>query len=216
MKIFKCNIHVFLVAALLVSAVACRQNHKDADLQQPVKNDTLTVHHKPVRSYHIPKDIAEVKEFYAVWEQKAADGSFNKVSFEYNCLNEKNGRFTYFFEDGKLRIMEHAYNEYDHFSATDRYYIADGSPFFVYSREVAWSFEAEGKTKDSVTEYRGYLVGGKPAECLAKNYILRSHGNNPKPEEIPNKVSGCSKVQKLMLEFQKMANYRQAADMECN
>lgn len=214
MKIFKSNMHFFLAAALLVSVVACKQNHKDADLQTE-KKDSLEVENIPVHSYHIPKDIAEVKELYAVWEQKAAGGSFNKVSFDYNCQNEKNGRLTYFFEDGILRIMEHTYTEYDHFSATDRYYIADGSPFFVYSKEAAWSFEAEGKTKDSVTEYRGYLVGGKPAECLVKKYILRSHGNNPKPEEIPNKLSDCSKVQIMMLEFQKMANYRQAADVEC-
>jgi len=216
MSYIKKSKYSVLLLVFLAFAVACQKRNENAVIQQTEKKDTVENNHNQLPSYHTPKNVEDIKELYTVWEQKTQSGSFKKISFDYNCENEKNGKLTYFFEDGKLRIIEHAYSEYDHFSATDRYYIADGIPFFVYSKEVVWSFESEGITKDNVTKYRGYIINDEPVECLEKKYTLYSKSDtNPNPDEIPNKISDCKNIQKLIKKYQKLATYKSTKDVEC-
>ncbi|MEG0851608.1 MAG: hypothetical protein RSD71_14915 [Flavobacterium sp.] len=216
MSYIKKSKYSLLLLVFLAFTVACQKRNENALIQQTEKKDTVENNRNQLPSYHTPKNVEDIKEFHTVWEQKTQSGSFKKISFDYNCENEKSGKLTYFFEDGKLRIIEYAYSEYDHFSATDRYYIADGIPFFVYSKEVVWSFVAEGITKDNVTEYRGYIINDQPVECLEKKYTLHSKSDtNPNPDEIPNKNSDCKNIQKLIKKYQKLATYKSTKDVEC-
>lgn len=216
MSYIKKSKYSLLLLVFLAFTVACQKRNENDVVQQTVKTDTVENNHNQLPSYHTPKNVENIKEFYTTWEQKMQSGSFKKISFDYNCENEKSGKLTYFFEDGKVRIIEHAYSEYDHFSATDRYYIAEGIPFFVYSKEIVWSFEAEEKTKENVTEYRGYIINDKPVECLEKKYTLRSHvNNNPDPDQISNKISDCRNIQKLIKNYEKLATYKSSNDVEC-
>lgn len=204
----------FIATTLMV---ACTKKIEINDVETTVKSDSIVKSPNQLLTYQTPKNISEIKEFYAAWEQKLQTGFYKKIAFNYNCDNEKSGKLTYFFEDGNLRIIEHSYSEYDHFSATDRYYIVSGNPFFIFSKEAAWSFEAEGKTKDNITEYRGYIINNEPAECLQKKYTVYSHSQtNPKPDEIENTVSDCKNILKLITKYQKLATYKSTTDVECN
>ena len=208
--------HVVVLMLLLAVGVSC-EKHTSGNGNQLIKNDTLEVNSDDFNTYHAPKDIDEVRKLYTVWEQKEQHGIFKKETFDYNCQNEKNGKVTFFSHGGDLCIIEHRYNEYDHFSAIDRYYVIDGKPYFIYSREVVWSFEAEGKTKDNVKEYRGYIVNGKAVECLEKNYILRSHSDtDPDPDEIPNTIADCKNIQQLITEFERLVKFQSSKIFNCD
>lgn len=205
-----------LLLSLLTITVACQKRIENSKGRQVLKNEKVENTAIQSGSYQTPKDVDAIKELYAAWDQKEKNGSFKKIYFNYNCENEKSGVLTYFFEDGKLRIIEHTYSEYDHFSATDRYYVTEGIAFFIYSKEVVWSFEAEGKTKDNVTEYRGYIINDKPVECLEKKYSLSSHvNNNLDPDQIANKISDCRNIQKLIKNYEKLATYKSSSDVDC-
>lgn len=205
-----------LLLSLLTITVACQKRIENSKGRQVLKNEKVENTAIQSGSYQTPKDVDAIKELYAAWDQREKNGSFKKISFNYNCENEKSGELTYFFENGKLRIIEHTYSEYDHFSATDRYYVTEGIAFFVYSKEVVWSFEAEGKTKDNVTEYRGYVINDKPVECLEKKYILRSRvDNNPDTDQIANKISDCRNIEKLIKNYERLVTYKSSSDVDC-
>lgn len=217
MKYFKKFKYVFSFMGLISIGVCCKQHDTQESENHLVNKDSLDEKSNYNSAYRAPKDVDEVKQLYAIWKQKENQDILKKDSLDYKCKDEKNGTLTYFSEQGNLRIIEHHYSEYDHFSATDRYYIIDDKPFFIHSKEVAWSFEAEGKTKDNVTEYRGYIIEGTSVQCFDKKYILKSGSDtNPDPDQIPNKSSDCKNIQQLVAEYENLLKSKKSRVFNCN
>lgn len=123
-----------------------------------------------------PRDEEEIRKMYRhtvtlIDNNELLDTS----SFSYNCQGEKKGIVTYYTLDGAVRLIEHQYNEYDHYDAVDQYYVQNDSVYFAFLKGTAWSFESgDGATKDNVTEKRVYLAKGKPIKCLEKKYTIYS------------------------------------------
>lgn len=201
--------YAYVLIILFSVCASCDQAKFDkADFL--METDTLPASSDYITVEQFPKDVDEIRKFFAIWEKKEQQGIFKKQSLDYSCQNEKNGKVTYFFEEDDLSIIEHQYSEYDHFSAIDRYYVIDGKPYFIYSMQSVWSFEAEGQTKDNVKEYRGYIINSEVVKCLEKKYILRSYtDNNPDPDYIPSTTSDCKKIQKLIAKYEKLVEFQQ-------
>jgi len=175
-------------------------------------NRTQSTASQPVRAIQDIKNISDIQKEYVAIQAKLAAGSMDSTSFNYNCHNETSGRVTYFFEGRNLRVVKQVYNEYDHFSAKDYYYLKDDSLIFVLYDRLTWSFDSDAggqdATKDEITESRYYIINNKFANCLQKKFTVRSSSpNNPNTETVPNKKVNCSSFQpvynklKLLVRF---------------
>ncbi|PWG78701.1 hypothetical protein [Pararcticibacter amylolyticus] len=165
-----------------------------------------------------PANTEEIQKAYAGIMDKAEKGALDSTTFKYSCNGEKNGTVSYYTEKGRLRLIVHQYNEYDHYSATDRYFVQDSTLFFVHRQNTTWSFESgpEGTTRDNITEQRIYLVNQKPVKCLEKKYTVRSKAkNNPDPATIPNKETNCSSIKSVITPYQLLFKHRQKPTQGC-
>jgi len=163
------------------------------------------------------KTREDIKSEHSYISEMAESGNLISTSFKYNCNEEKKGELKYFFENNKLRLIKHTYNEYSHFSATDEYYIKDGSVFFVFLNHVSWNFTEHNQTRDNITESRIYILENKAVRCLEKKYSVHSNDKNP-PEsnEIPNKEIECNAVEATFKDFEMLYKLReQKEDMGC-
>lgn len=166
----------------------------------------------------LPGDIEGIQKVYGKITGQLSQGALDSTSFTYNCKNEILGSVTYYSHNGRLRMIQHRYNEYDHHAATDQYYIIDSTLFFVYRHQLLWSFESgpEGSTKDDITEQRVYFIDQKPIRCLEKKYIVRSADTNkPDSENIPNKEVNCSSINPLMEPYQNLLKNQYEKAVDC-
>lgn len=209
---------------LCVFLASCGQQ-KESSNQSPMKeiNDDRKGSSSQLDSGSIiinPSSIEEIKQAYAAATDKLQRNLLDSASFKYNCNNERSGTITYFSEKAKLVMIRHIYNEYDHHSANDQYFVSDNGLYFAYLNTVLWSFEsgraAEGATKDDVTEQRLYILKEKPVQCLEKKYTILSHSSdNPKPETIQSKQVDCKPVRPLLNQFDKLVAFKEDSDREC-
>lgn len=165
-----------------------------------------------------PGNTREIQKAYAAITDKAEKGALDSTTFKYSCNGEKNGTVSYYTENGRLRLIVHQYNEYDHYSATDRYFVQDSTLFFVHRQNTTWSFESgpEGTTRDNITEQRIYLVNQKPVKCLEKKYtILSKAKNNPDPSTIPNKEINSSSIKSVITPYNVLTKHRQKPTQGC-
>lgn len=167
-----------------------------------------------------PLSVEEIKQRYAIINDKLQRGLLDSTSFKYDCNQERNGTITYFSDKGQLTMIKHSYNEYSHFSAVDLYFVSNSTPFFAHFNRVSWSFEsgqaAEGATKDDITEQRLYIVKEKPLLCLEKKYTKRSHSSdNPRPEDVQSKQVKCKPIEPVLKDFGKLIDFKDNAQHDC-
>lgn len=167
-----------------------------------------------------PSTIEDIKQRYAVINDKLQHSLLDSTSFKYDCNQERSGTVTYYSDKGKLAMIKHAYNEYSHFSAVDLYFVSNNSPFFVHLNRVNWSFESEraveGATKDDIKEHRLYIAGDKSLLCLEKKYIIRSHSSdNPEPENVANKEVKCKPTESTLADFARLMQFKDSANHDC-
>lgn len=166
----------------------------------------------------VPGHIEGIQKVYGKITEQLEKGVLDSTSFTYNCRNEIQGRVTYFSHNGKLRMIQHNFNKYDHHAAAEQFYTIDSTLFFVFTHTLLWSFDSgpEGATKDNITEQRVYFVDQKPVRCLEKKYIIRSAAStNPQPESIPNKEVTCSTSTNITEAFEKLVKYRFSHTKDC-
>lgn len=208
-----------LIAFLFIASCTERINPDGGQSEPAPKQDTSTA---PLTISDerdpIPDNIEDIQKAYNHIMAQMEKGSLDSTSFKYSCYNEKNGMVSYFSEKGRLRMIVHRYNEYDHHHAEDRYFLTDSTLFFVYLNRVLWAFEsgAEGATKDNVTEHRVYLVDQEPIRCLEKKFVTRSQAvNNPRSETVDNKEVDCASLKSITKPYQVLAKYRNKAPSGC-
>jgi len=167
-----------------------------------------------------PKSVSEIKQKFAVINDKLHSGLMDSISYKYNCNGERNGTIIYYSDNGKLAVIKHLYNEYSHFSAIDQYFVSDGKLYFAFLDRSVWSFEpgqaAEGATKDDITEQRLYINEEKPLLCLEKKYTTRPQSaNNPNPESIESKEVKCKNLEPVLKDYNRLLAFKDASTHDC-
>lgn len=212
--------NLFYLIAFLYAASCTERTNSDAGRSlQAEKHDTATTPADvPAGPDPVPGNVEDIQQAYGRIMAQMENGSLDSTSFKYSCHGEKNGTVSYFSEKGRLRMIVHRYNEYDHHSAEDRYFVTDSTLFFVYLNRVSWAFEsgAEGATKDNITEHRVYLVGQKPIRCLEKKFVVRSQAaNNPRSETVASKEVDCTSLKSVTDPYRLLTKYRNEAPAGC-
>lgn len=203
--------------------ICCQQQPKTVQDQSVEKDSIITT---PVRrtdtiaQIQNPASLAEIKNLYATVTSRLTRKTLDSTTRKYNCSNERIGTITYYTDRGKLAIIKHIYNEHDHFSATDIYYVADGNLYFAYRNAVTWEFvsgeAAEGITKDNITEQRTYIAREKAILCLEKKYEKFSNSEaNPRAADVASKEVNCKSVQSLITDFNLLVAFRNKEKHDC-
>ncbi|MGK6352881.1 hypothetical protein [Parapedobacter sp. DT-150] len=208
-----------MITILLAASCTERTNTGAGQAEQGQMKDMSTA---PVivsaTSDQVPRTVEDIQRTYAAIVAQKERGTLDSASFKYSCYNEKSGTVSYFSEKGRLRMIVHRYNEYDHHSAVDYYFVQDSTLFFVYLNRVSWAFESgpEGSTKDNITERRIYLVDQKPIRCLEKKFVVRSEvANNPRSESVANKEVNCTPSDSVNQPFWILAKYHNRNPPDC-
>jgi hypothetical protein len=186
--------------------------------QSTIAPDPKTSGSTPAPQKQPLNSIKEIQQAYMEINQKIDSGTVDSAAVKYSCDHEKAGTISYFTEKGKLRLIVHRYNEYDHYSAEDRYYIKDNILFFAYTNSLSWSFESgpEGSTKDNITEKRVYFAGGRPIRCLEKKFVVRSKvPNNPGRDAIPSHAVDCAEAYKIQKSYYLLTKFRERPGQDC-
>jgi hypothetical protein len=210
----------FLNIIISLCIIACTQRsesnskHSQADgMKYSAKSSNSAVEKgQPLIS------VASIQKAYSDIVSKATRGNLDSTSFKYSCHGEKGGKVIYFTEKGQLRLIVHRYNEYDHYSAEDRYFVTDSTLFFILTNSVSWAFESgpEGATKDNIQERRVYLVNNKPIKCLEKKFVIRSQEkDNPRPETVTSREVDCSSPEAVMKPYVLLNKYRSNPTSGC-
>ena len=156
--------------------------------------------------------VSDIQKEYAAVMLKHAKKSMDSAVYKYDCGGERSGTIVSFTEQGELKMIEHRYSEYSHFSATDQFFVKDSSLYFVFLDQVSWSFDSDaaqaGATKDNITEQRFYFVDQQPVKCLEKKFTVRSSAkDNPRSESVASKEVSCQSSEEVIKQYQNILDY---------
>jgi len=212
----------FLFACLLFTS--CKPKMPAADLQKrsdsitlPPVNTNNSIRYSPPEDVKgIPTDIKEIRKAYSYLITQREHGRLDAVSFKYSCA-ENNGTIIYFYEEGKLRMIDYDYSEGDHSGGAEQYFIKDSTLFFVFTESGSWSFEENAQTTvDWIKEVRTYIVNQQPIKCLEKSYEIHSAvQTETASENIANKEVDCPSYQSLIEPYQMLIRYRNNPTTAC-
>lgn len=164
----------------------------------------------------IPQSIPEIRQVYNQTNQQLMAHQLDSVALKYNCNGERSGTVTYYSKNNELKAIKHQYNEYDHFSATDQYFVVGGKLYFVFFDRLTWSFAGNDITKDDITEQRIYVIDDQAIECLEKKYTVMSNATKkPISENIPNQKVACKSAQTMLKDFKTLINFREQKQQDC-
>ncbi|MGN7758411.1 hypothetical protein ACTJIV_13095 [Chryseobacterium sp. 22532] len=208
-----------LIAAILLLAVSCKNDKDKAAHTTSVSSDSMIVK-KDSPQQNTDNPIAEIKKEYSMLLAQLETKKLRSNGFTYNCNEEPSGKVTFFSDKGEIKVIEHFYTEHSHFSASERYFIKNGEPFFIFREETVWNFDGgtpeKPITKDDITETRIYLQHNKPLKCLEKKYSIRS---DSKEKSISDQISGkeiqCN-TDELLKTYQSLLKHKdQKGEIKC-
>lgn len=213
---------LFLTAALLLS-FSCKKDQNKTVLPEPVSNDSLAVTKDTTQAEQIENisdPIEEIKKEYAVLQGQLEAKKLGFKGFTYNCNEEPSGEVKFYSDKDEIKVIEHFYAEHSHFSATERYFIKNGKPFFIFREETVWNFDGgtpeKPITKDDITETRIYLQNDKPLKCLQKQYSIRSDN---KQKNVADQTAGkeikCSVDEVLKTYHSLLKNKDRKGEIQC-
>lgn len=191
-----------IAAACFAAFVSCKKESSDAPVSEASPKTHPAVRKDSIRQNGPPRNIAEIKEEFAVLNAKLQSKQLDSTGFMYECA-EISGEAGFYYEAGQLRMVKH-FTADSHFSSVTSYYLKNDEIFFILKDDTVWSFDGgtaeRPVTKDDISQLRVYLVNGNPVQCLQKEFTVRSTGNNPDPGKIPNRETECD-VQELMKDY---------------
>lgn len=207
----------------LIILLGCKDTSNSRDSLVERDNNTINESESIEAKVSIKeiKNIEDIQQEYRYINSAYKKKAFDSTSFNYNCYNERKGTVTYFSDEDGLKIIQHSYNEYSHYSSIHRYYIKNERPFFIFYKDLSWKFDGEANgqpgTKDDITEKRYFLVENQIVKCMAKMYSKLSYSdNNPTPNEVPNKKVPCPSINKLNQSFEALLkNKNETTDVKC-
>ena len=209
-------ISYFLTATLFIS---CNQRPSTSEVAE-TKDTAVNEGNADIEEVKKINSLEDIKSAYSAVLKKVDSGTMDSVSFKYNCHDEKSGVITCFFDNGDLRMLKHSYNEYSHNEATDQYFVKDSVLFFVFRKQLSWSFDSnspeEGGTKDNITEKRFYLIDGQPVKCMEKHYVNYSYAKENKASAATvNKETSCSSIASVQEGYNKLLDYVRNKKEDC-
>lgn len=213
---------IFFTAILLLS-FSCKKDQNKTVLPEPVSNDSLAVTKDTIQAEQIENisdPIEEIKKEYAVLQGLLEAKKLSSKGFTYNCNEEPSGEVKFYSDKDEIKVIEHFYAEHSHFSATERYFIKNGKPFFIFREETVWNFDGgtpeKPITKDDITETRIYLQNDKPLKCLQKQYRIRSDNKQKNiADQTASKEIKCS-VDEILKTYQSLLkNKDRKGEIEC-
>jgi hypothetical protein len=207
---------------LLILFTSCDRGPKSSSSLQGTEKDTISIAEEQ-RSEVAAETLdspGAIQLEYAAVSNAIAKRSLDSVSFKYNCKNEKGGIVTCFSEKGKVRMLRHSYHEYDHYEATEQYFVKDSALFFLFSKELSWSFDSNapetGGTKDNLTERRLYIVKQQAVKCLEKKYVTYSYRtSNPPADKVANKEVKCPALQPVQEKYEALLRFVKEGGKGC-
>lgn len=214
------DMKTMFIAAGLLLAFSCKNDqdktmHKDSS----VSKDTFIVK-KDSSQINVKDPVEEIRKEYTVLQNQLAAKKMSSSGFTYNCNEEPSGEVTFHSDQDGIKVIEHFYAEHSHFSASEKYFIKDGKPFFIFRQETVWNFDGGTPenpiTKDDITETRIYLQNSKPLKCLEKKYSIRT-GNKEKivPDKIASKEIQCN-ADELLNTYQSLLKHKdQKGEIKC-
>lgn len=216
------NVKNYIYLTLCLFLFACVQDKRTGE---NAVADTIAVAgdsaaKTPVTVVQNPESVSEIKQAFAIINDKLQRALMDSISYKYDCSGERNGTITYYSDNGKLAVIRHSYNEYSHFSAIDHYFVNDGKLYFTFLNRSVWSFEsgqaAEGATKEDNTEQRLYIHEKKPLLCLEKKYTTRPQSsNNPDPEIIQSKEVKCKSMEPVLKQYDRLLAFKDGSSHDC-
>ncbi|TCC90211.1 hypothetical protein EZ428_13095 [Pedobacter frigiditerrae] len=211
------NISCLLICLLLL---ACGQGERtETKTEKDTTKQAAAAENSQEPETTNPNSVAAIKQAYATSVNLIQSGQLDSVSYNYNCQQERSGKIVYFSKNGKLMMIKHSYNEYSHFEATDQYFVNDNQLYFAHLNSLVWSFvagEGDGATKDDITESRLYVVDNHAILCLEKKFTIRKNAkDNPKAENVPNKVVNCKPVNGLLKDFDALVSFKDKGNKDC-
>ncbi|KXH78259.1 hypothetical protein [Chryseobacterium kwangjuense] len=213
---------IFFTAILLLS-FSCKKDRNKTVLPEPVSNESLTVTKDTVQvgqAVNHADPIEEIKKEYAVLQGLLEVKKLDSKGFTYNCNEEPSGEVRFYSEKDEIKVIEHFYAEHSHFSATERYFIKNGKPFFIFREETVWNFDGgtpeKPITKDDITETRIYLQNDKPLKCLQKQYSIRSDNKQKNiADQTASKEMKCSVDEVLKTYHSLLENKDKKGEIQC-
>lgn len=195
-------------------------NEKSQKFQVPLPTEKQISEMKADTAARALVSMPQIKTAFNATIKKLENKTLDSVAIRYNCNQERSGTITYYSESGKLAAIKHAYNEYDHFEATDQYFVQDSVVYFAFYKHLNWSFESgaaiEGATKDDIIESRYYLIGNKFVECLEKKYTIYSTSRDKtNPDQIANRTIDCKAEGPLLATFKKLVAFSDRSNGDC-
>jgi hypothetical protein len=208
------NHHLLLLSLIFLSCGPEKKQQREK--QHMEKKPQQTINSIDTNS----SPLAQIKQRYALFNQKLRDGRLDSIAFTYDCQQEKSGTVTYFSERGVLAMVKHSYSEYSHFHAVDLYYVDNNKLYFTFFNRTTWSFDSgpavDGATKDNIKEQRMYIDQEEPLLCLEKKYIKRSHSaDNPLPEKLPNSEVNCEPIKPVLSAFDTLIEFKNSSNHDC-
>ncbi len=208
---------VLLCMVLLL--FSCKEGEKNTVPQ----SDEIPKTTNPTSDSSVPKSlktlhtINDIKQEYALINQAVLDNRLDTLSYTYDCDGEKAGKVNYFFKEDTLRLIEHTYNEYSHFSAEERYYVKNDEPFFIFNKSVTWSFSGgtaeKPGTRDDIKEQRFYILEKEAVNCLEKKYQVFSEDSlTQNADQIANTEINCEGAQAFLKSFSELRDAKENID----
>jgi hypothetical protein len=200
---------LFLTASLFL-VFSCKNDkavHKES-----ASMDSSVAKKDSVQTSAAEDPIDQIKKEYADLQAQLEAKKLSQSKFTYDCNDEPSGEVIFHSDKNEIKVIEHFYAEHSHFSGSEKYFIKDGKPFFIFSQETVWNFDGgtpeKPVTKDDITETRIYLQNNKPLKCLEKKYSIKSdQKEKTTPDNIPSKEIQCD-TNELLKTYQLLLKHK--------
>ena len=208
-----------LLTASLLLIFSCKNEKDQTPHKESISKDSLVMKKDSVKTSTSEDPIDQIKKEYAALQTQLEAKKLGQSKFIYDCNDEPSGEVTFHSDKNEIKVIEHFYAEHSHFSGSEKYFIKDGKPFFIFRQETVWNFDGgtpeKPVTKDDITETRIYLQNGKPLKCLEKKYSIKSDQKEKTTDNIPSKEVQCN-IDKLLTTFQSLLQHKdQKGQIKC-
>ncbi|WP_276966107.1 hypothetical protein [Chryseobacterium sp.] len=211
---------ILVLTAGLLLFVSCKNEKDKTSPKESASIDNSVVKKDSVKADITENPIDQIKKEYAVLQAQLEAEKLSSSKFSYDCNDEPSGEVIFHSDKEGIKVIEHFYAEHSHFSASEKYFIKEGKPFFIFRQETVWNFDGgtpeKPVTKDEITETRMYLQNNQLLKCLEKKYSIKSHQKEKTaPDTIPGKKIMCN-MEEIVKSYQSLLKHKdQKGSIQC-
>lgn len=203
----------------LLLIFSCKNDKAAIEHKGSVSKENIVVKKDSLDTGTVENPLDQIKKEYAVIQTQMESGKLSSSRFTYDCNDEPSGEVVFYSDKDGIKVIEHFYSEHSHFSASEKYFIKEGKPFFIFRQETEWNFDGgtpeKPITKDDITETRIYLQNDKPLKCLEKKYSIKSDQKQKSADTILNKENQCNADDQLKMYQTLLKHKDQKGPIQC-